>query len=133
VLALDIELKKRDGADHLFLASLNKTDFLHYAVVAYSNHEPVGCGALREYAKDIMELKRMFISENTRRRGIATIILNELETWCREMHFKKCILETGKNQPEAIAMYQKAGYKEIPNFGRYKGVASSVCFEKELS
>ena len=41
-------------------------------------------------------------------------------------------VETGKKQPEAIALYRKKGYEQIPNYGQYIGVENSVCFEKTL-
>jgi hypothetical protein len=50
VAELDADLKIRDGADHAFYAQFNKTDTLKYAIVAYDNDLPVGCGAKREYA-----------------------------------------------------------------------------------
>ena len=59
-------------------------------------------------------------------------VLKELETWCHELGMRKCILETGRNQPEAIRLYAKNGYERIPNFGRYRESPSSVCFEKSL-
>jgi len=132
VKLLDLELQERDGEEHLFYATLNKTNTLNYVVVAYNQDEPIGCGALRAYSNDIMEVKRMFVPLNKRARGIASAILAALETWCRELGIKKCILETGKNQPEAIALYKKNHYNIIPNFGKYEGVENSVCFEKEL-
>ncbi len=132
VKLLDLELQERDGEEHLFYAALNKTNTLNYVVVAYDKNEPIGCGALREYSKDIMEVKRMFVTLNKRGQGIASIILSALEIWCRELGIKKCVLETGKNQPEAIALYKKNRYNIIPNFGKYEGVENSFCFEKEL-
>lgn len=42
------------------------------------------------------------------------------------------LLETGNNQPEAIALYHKNGYTQIEPFGRYVGNSNSVCFEKKL-
>jgi putative acetyltransferase len=133
VKALDLDLKVRDGEEHSFYAQLNKTDTIKYVVVAYVRDEPVGCGAVREYSRDTMEIKRMFVSLNKRGQGIGSIILTELEIWCKELNFKKCILETGKRQPEAIALYKKNGYKLIPNYGQYAEVENSVCFEKEMS
>lgn len=67
-----------------------------------------------------------------RGKGIATIVLNELEKWSHELNFKKCILETLKEKPYAIRFYKKNGYKTIPNFGEYIKAENSVCFEKEL-
>ena len=46
--------------------------------------------------------------------------------------FEKCILETGKRQPDAIALYKKNGYNLIENYGQYIGMENSVCFEKLL-
>lgn len=132
VKLLDLELQERDGEEHLFYAELNKTKTLISVIVVYDIEEPIGCGAIRDYSNDIMEVKRMFVPLHKRGQGIASKILNELEIWCRELGIKKCILETGKNQPEAIGLYLKNHYKIIPNFGKYKGVENSVCFEKEL-
>jgi GNAT superfamily N-acetyltransferase len=132
VRELDLELKARDGEDHLFYAQLNKTDKIKCVIVAYELDIPVGCGAIREYSQDTMEVKRMFVPLNKRGQGIASAILTELETWCKELKYKRCILETGKNQPEAIRLYEKNNYKRISNFGSYKNIENSVCFEKEL-
>jgi putative acetyltransferase len=132
VKILDLELQERDGEEHLFYATLNKTDTLNYVIVAYAQDEPIGCGALRAYSKDTMEVKRMFVPLHKRGQGIASTILTALEIWCKELGIKKCVLETGKNQPEAIALYKKNHYNIIPNFGKYEGVENSVCFEKEL-
>jgi putative acetyltransferase len=59
-------------------------------------------------------------------------VLSELESWAAELGYPKCVLETGKRQPEAIALYEKQGYQRIPNYGQYIGVENSVCFEKVL-
>lgn len=74
----------------------------------------------------------MFVPTERRKKGIASAILNELENWAAELSFTKCILETGKRQPEAIGLYKKNGYKQIPNYGQYASVENSVCFRKEL-
>jgi len=133
VAKLDADLKVRDGDEHAFYAQLNKTDTIRYAIVAYLDKQPVGCGAIRQFADDTMEVKRMFVPETQRGKGIASVILAELENWARELQFKKCVLETGMRQPEAIRLYEKNGYRVIPNYGKYKDVYNSVCFEKELT
>ena len=96
------------------------------------NNQPVGCGAIKEYDANTMEVKRMFTLPECRGKGVATKVLNELEKWTTELGYEKCILETGKKQPEAIALYKKSGYKSIPNYGQYSGMDNSVCFEKEM-
>ena len=129
---LDAELAERDGEDHPFYAQFNKIDKIKYVVVAYENDKPVSCGAIKEYSPDTMEVKRMYTLTESRGKGIATKVLIELEKWAKELSYGKCILETGKKQPEAIALYKKNGYKLIPNYGQYVNAENSVCFEKEM-
>jgi putative acetyltransferase len=129
---LDAELAQRDGTDHSFYAQFNKVDTIKHVVVAYENGLPVSCGAIKEYDKDTMEVKRMFTLPESRGKGMATAVLQELEKWAAELSYQKCVLETGKKQPEAIAVYKKNGYRQIPNYGQYAGIENSVCFEKEI-
>ena len=133
VRQLDVELSQRDGDEHPFYAQFNKIDKIRHVVVAYDSGQPAGCGAIKEYAPGVMEIKRMFTRPQSRGRGIASTVLCELETWAGELAYKKCILETGKKQEEAIGLYKKNGYALIPNFGQYAGIENSVCFEKELA
>ena len=129
---LDADLAERDGEDHSFYAQFNKIDKIKYAIVAYEDERPAGCGAIKEYSPDTMEVKRMYTSPENRGKGIASKVLSELELWASELSYAKCILETGKRQPEAIALYNKRGYQVIPNYGQYADVEDSVCFEKKI-
>ena len=129
---LDAELAERDGKDHSFYAQFNKIDKIKHVVIAYDDEQPVACGAIKEYAPGVTEVKRMYTSPESRGKGIASEVLMELETWASELSYAKCILETGKKQPEAIRLYEKNGYRVIPNYGQYAGIENSVCFEKQL-
>src|SRR5690606_2342242 len=104
-----------------------------FVLVAYENEMAIGCGAIKELEPDTMEVKRMYVIPEHRGKGIAGQILSALEEWAKELSFKKCVLETGKRQPEAIGLYKKYGYGIIPNYGQYAGIGNSVCFEKILS
>lgn len=105
VKQLDVYLAEKDGNEHAFYDQYNKIDKIKYAVVAYENDKPVGCGAIKEYAPGIVEEKRMYTLPAHRGNGIATKILAELEMWAKELDYKRCILETGKRQAEAIELY----------------------------
>jgi len=74
----------------------------------------------------------MYVIPEKRNKGFASEVLKELENWALELSYNKCILETGKRQPEAISLYKKNGYSNIPNYGQYSGVENSVCFQKVL-
>lgn len=132
VSALDKDLAKRDGDDHSFYQQFNSIDALRYAVVAYSDKAPVGCGAIKEFDANSMEVKRMYVMPEFRCKGMASKLLHELEEWTLALGYTKCVLETGKRQPEAIALYTKNGYTIISNYGQYTGVDNSVCFRKAL-
>ena len=132
VKLLDADLAKRDGEDHTFYDQFNKIDRIKHAVVFYENGKPIGCGAIKEIKPSVMEVKRMYTLPECRGKGIASKILGELEAWAFELSYQKCVLETGKKQPEAIHLYEKNGYNLISNYGQYVGVENSLCFEKQL-
>lgn len=129
---LDADLAIRDGDDHAFYAQFNTMRYLKHSLVAYEDDTPLGCGALKEISPDTVEIKRIYTTLQSRGKGIASMVMAELEQWATELSYKKCILETGKNQPEAISLYHKLGYHRIPNYGQYSEVYTSLCFAKEI-
>ena len=132
VTELDKDLAIRDGNEHAFFAQFNKLHDINHVVVVMDGELPVGCGAFKPFADGVVEVKRMYVPTAHRQKGIASLVLNELERWADELGYGRCVLETGQKQPEAIALYNKRGYRLTPNYGQYIGVESSVCFEKEL-
>jgi GNAT superfamily N-acetyltransferase len=132
VKLLDADLAIVDGKDHAFYSQFNKINNIRYVIVAYEDEKAAGCGAIKEFDKGAMEVKRMYVSPQNRKKGIASMILSELEKWASELSASKCILETGKRQYEAVGLYKKSGYQLIPNYGQYAEVENSLCFEKEL-
>ena len=130
---LDADLAITDGDEHSFYNQFNKIDSIKHVVVLYENGIPVSCGSIKEATSKKMEVKRMYTRPESRNRGLASLVLNELEAWTREMTYDACILETGKKQPHAIQLYKKNGYELIPNYGQYQGIENSLCFEKDLT
>ena len=128
--ALDADLKIRDGEEHEFYAQINKAAILNNAIVCYQNNVAVGCGAFREIDTKTVEIKRMFVSPDFRGKGTASAILLDLELWASELDYSNAILETGINQPEAIALYKKLGYAITENYGQYFSVENSICMKK---
>ena len=132
VVLLDQDLAIRDGEDHAFYNQFNKTDKIKHVIVFYENDIAVGCGAFREKESDTVEIKRMFVHPDFRKKGIASAVLTVLEIWAKEVGYAYTILETGKNQPEAINLYQKQDYTIIPNYPPYEKMDNSVCMKKTL-
>jgi len=132
VILLDQDLAIRDGEDHAFYNQFNKTDAIKHVIVFYENDIAVGCGAFRKKKEDTVEIKRMYVHPDHRKKGIASAVLAALEIWAKEVGYVYTILETGKNQPEAINLYQKLNYTIIPNYPPYEKIDNSVCMKKTL-
>lgn len=102
-------------------------------ILAYEADKAVGCGCFRETDDPgIVEIKRMYVMEEARGKGIAKLILKELEAWALEEGKKGAILETGTRQPEAVSLYSKLGYKKISKYGPYVNLEESICMGKDL-
>lgn len=133
ITLLDEDLRFRYGPVQLQYDGFNKVPDLQTVVVVFENGIPAACGAIKQFDYDSMEIKRMFTRPDFRGKGFASLILRELETWALELGCRRCVLETGTRQTEAIPLYKKLGYTVIPNYGPYVDMEFSVCFEKILS
>ncbi len=129
---LDTELAIVDGEEHAFYSQYNSIHTLNYVLIAMDESKAIGCGAMKEIEPKVFEIKRMYVESDSRGKGIGGKILKALEMWAMELNIEKCVLETGKKQQEAIALYNRSGYKLTPNYGQYKDIANSICFEKLL-
>lgn len=103
---------------------------IHDVVIAYDNDVPAGCAGFKRYNADTAEVKRVFIKNEYRGKGIAKQLINSLEKRAKEKGYGKLVLETGKQLTEANGLYGKIGFTPIPNYGQYKDMPESVCMEK---
>lgn len=126
-------LQQQYGALQDFYSQFNKIDNIPNVVLVYENDQPAGCGCFKHFEDDSVEVKRMFVAEEQRGKGIGATVLQELERWAAELGISRMVLEMGNRQPEAAILYQNAGYKVIPNYGQYIGMEeTSICMEKRL-
>lgn len=133
VKALDEELWQRyPDIQHKFTPH-NTLDPTVRVVIALLDGRAVGCGCFRKTDDPhILEIKRMYVNPAHRGQRIAGKILKALEEWGTEEGFTKAILETGIDQPEAIAVYTRNGYHQIPNYPPYDNIAESICMAKTI-
>lgn len=132
VRSLDAYLAEMDGKEHGFYAQYNAVNTIPHVVVLFHEGIPCACGAMKPFDADAMEVKRMYTIPEARGKGFGSLVLKELERWAAELSIARCVLETGKRQTEAVALYRKNGYTIIPNYGQYIGVDNSICFERHL-
>jgi GNAT superfamily N-acetyltransferase len=99
--------------------------------------QPVGCGALRvlegEWAERTAELKRMYVRPEGRGRRIGAAVLDGLLAEARRLGVRRVVLETGRRQHEALALYQRAGFQECPCWGGYALAPLSVCLGRSIA
>src|SRR5262245_3630545 len=119
VQLLDADLYHRNGALQAQYNPYNSLATIDGVVIALLDGQPIGCGCFKRFDESTAEIKRMFVRPENRGSGAATKILCELESWSRELGYRRAILETGFKQVEAIRFYTKSGYSQIENYGQY--------------
>ncbi|MEV7739347.1 GNAT family N-acetyltransferase [Streptomyces sp. NPDC088921] len=129
-----------DGGDATTLAPEDFEPPTGIFLIAYDEMDsPVATGGWR--ARDAngegnldgdAELKRMYVVDVARGRGLARRILTALEDDARAAGRTRMVLETGTKQPEAIALYTSSGYEPCVKFGYYRFHEDSRCFAKAL-
>jgi putative acetyltransferase len=104
-------------------------------VIAYQGDAPVGCGAARplDTVRGVAELKRMYVVPGARGHGVGAAVLHALEGLALELGFRELWLEAGTLQPEAIRLYERAGFTPIPSYGYHASDPRCRCFGKRLT
>jgi putative acetyltransferase len=103
-----------------------------YFLLAIRSGVPVACCAVQPLDGDECELKRMYVVPDLRGQGIAGRLMARVEDLAARLGAVRVKLETGPRQPEAIKVYERAGYAQIPNYPPYDGWDLSVCYAKTL-
>ena len=112
-------------------------------IIALDGEEPVGHSALRPVHLDTLddrvplddralEVKKVFVAESVRGRGVARLLMGELEAIARGRGAASLVLQTGPLQVPAITLYEDLGYVAIPPYGKYDAIPGALCFEKVL-
>ena len=102
--------------------------------IAWRDGVAVGCGGLRRSRQfdGAGEIKRMYVTDGARRTGVGRAVLTAIESEAARLGYKRLILETGTAQPEAIGLYESAGYEPVEPFGIYRESPMSRCYAKEI-
>ncbi|MFF4039523.1 GNAT family N-acetyltransferase [Streptomyces sp. NPDC001816] len=136
----EYHLRYGDGGDATVLDAADFAPPRGAYLIAYDEHDrPVATGGWRSQDRNEegnedgdAELKRMFVVEAMRGRGLARRILAVLEEDARAAGRVRMVLETGTKQPEAVALYISSGYEPCAKFGYYRHYEESLCYAKQL-
>ena len=133
-------LKTEEFYSNLVGGEKNRKGFIPYnisqnigiVVIAYIGDTAVGCAGLKSYSDTDVEIKRVWVEPNYRRRHIAVDMMQMIENKAKELHFARTILQTREAMTEAVSLYEKLGYYRIENYPPYENEADAVCLDKEL-
>lgn len=101
-----------------------------FVIARNQSGRAIGCGAFRPMDAKTAEVKRMYAREKAM--GVGKKILSYLEHRARDIGYKTIRLETRLVNTKAVSFYLRNGYRKTPNYGKYAGRVSSICFEKDL-
>ncbi len=131
--ALDAETLIRYPGEPVF--GIEADGFIEQGGVFLLGHvdgSAVACGALRPLEGGVFEVKRMYVRDGYRRRGLSRRLYSRLELIARDRGCRTLRIETGGRQPEALGLYRSVGFAKIDRYGPYVENEYSICFAKYL-
>ncbi|NJP11425.1 MAG: GNAT family N-acetyltransferase [Leptolyngbyaceae cyanobacterium RU_5_1] len=100
--------------------------------LAEFEREPVGCIAIKRLDPGYAEVKRMYVRPTLRGQGVGRRLLQEIEAFAEQTNIHTLRLKTGIYQPEALKLFERCGFYQIPPFGDYQPDPLCLFFEKVL-
>ena len=134
----DVYLKTEEFYSSIVGGRKNREAFIPYNIsesiadvlIAEADGIAVGCGGLKMYSRNAIEIKRLWVDKEYRGKHIATEIMERLEDRAEREGCTRLILQTRPSMEEAISLYTKRGYKQIDNYPPYDKLEGAICFEK---
>ncbi|TFV64431.1 UNVERIFIED_ORG: GNAT family N-acetyltransferase [Bacillus sp. AZ43] len=102
-------------------------------LVAEVDGVPAGCGAWRLLPTGAAEIKRVYVEPAFRRQGVARLVVAALEESAAAAGRTEVVLNSGREQPEALALYADLGYGPVPGYGVYACAPGAVFLGKALT
>lgn len=131
---LDESLDKLAGhvIDRSAYIQYNTLEKIHDVVLVYDDALPVACAGFRQYSEGVAEVKRVFVREEYRGRGLSKAMMARIEKRAFDKGYRVLILETGAPLVQAIGLYTGLNYQIIDNYGPYQHMKQSICMQKIL-
>ncbi len=110
----------------------NQLEDIHDVFIIYDQNLPIACASFKYHEKGTAEVKRVFVREEYRGRGLSLLLMKRLEEKAKMQGYQNLILETGNMLTHAMGLYKKIGFMVIENYGQYKNMKESICMGKLL-
>ncbi len=99
----------------------------------------VGCGAVQpltstveDAASDLGEVKRVYVVPEARGHGHARLLMAHLVQDARSVGYRALWLDTGTPQHEAVALYERLGWRQIERYGQFAHDERTLCYAFDL-
>ena len=135
IAELNAELSARymdPSANHFELDESEVSGDNGVMLVARVDGQARGCVAVRRLDEFSGELKRMYVAPTGRGMGIGAALLDAIADRAQQLGMFRLLLETGPKQPEAVRLYERDGFQQVPPFGKYVHSPMSICMSKDL-
>jgi len=131
--SLDFDLCFQNFEDELNVINImyNEPDGGLILIKEILTEKYVGCAGIRRIEDRISELKRMYIQEDHRHKGLGEQLLNQSINLARDLGYEKIRLDTVSTMVSAIKLYRAKGFTEIDSY-TYNPRADVIFFELEL-
>ncbi len=96
-----------------------------------SGGEIAGCAALRKFDETACEMKRLYVRENFRGRGLGREAAELIVADARKIGYERMMLDTLPTMTEAIALYESLGFIKVPEY-RENPIVGAVFMEMKL-
>jgi ribosomal protein S18 acetylase RimI-like enzyme len=104
----------------------------HFVILIFDSEKAIACGSFKEFSKDTVEIKRVFVDKEYRRRKLALCIMKGLEEIAKEKSYKYAVLETGAKNKASRKFYKKLDYDIIERFVPLEGMPICLQMKKKL-
>lgn len=129
---LDQEYMERYGDIALQYRQYHTWKDIKTAAVLYFEQRPVACSSYKEFDFHTVEIRRVYVLKEFRRKGLSRKIMEACEEEAKRRGYQYAVLETRADAKESIFLYESMGYQIIPNFAPFEGDLLSTCMKKKL-
>ena len=131
VASLGVDLSFQDFENELKIIDRQYSKPAGSLLLVFHNGQAIGCAGIRQLDAETAELKRMYVQEAYRGRGIGVELLKRSLQLAKALGYKKIKLDTLKDMAKAQELYRSFGFYEVPPY-RFNPLEGTVYMEKEL-
>lgn len=85
-------------------------------IIAKDNEDVIGCVGIRKIEKNVCEMKRLFVKDNYKGKGIGKKLVEKIMEEAKIKNYHKIRLDTSNTMQAALGIYYKFGFYDIKSY-----------------